>query len=638
VSPPEAERDTPRSRATLALGDSAATVTLARGELFAGYRIEEVIARGGMGVVHRATQLRPQRTVALKVLAPELSAAEGFRRRFRREAELAAAIEHPNVVPVYEVGEADGLLYISMRYVEGTDLERLAVDPLEPRRAGRLVYQVGTALDAAHARGLVHRDVKPANVLISNADGAEHAYLSDFGVARRVLSQTAATRPGEWVGTADYMAPEAFEGGRVDARSDTYSLACVLYRALTGEVPYPRDLDLKTMYAHLHEPPPSARSRISSVPAELDAVLERGMAKDPERRYRSAGDLGAAALAAVGAPTRALSERSVAVGEAAARPGRAARRRRALGGAAVALALGSIGVAAWQLLKDETPPPPVPVVGSPIPVGDGPVSVAASDEVVWVANAIDDTVSAVDPVTGRRLGRPIPVGDEPGGVATGARSTWVVTVDEGAVTPIDAERLRAGSPIAAGSRPTDVAIGLGAVWVSVYDDDRVVRVEAGGETERIPVGDGPTDVAVGEGFVWVVNSEDDTMTKINATTREPVGSAIPVNNAPESVTVGAGSVWVANIRNDSVTRVDPVRGQSGPSIPVGERPDDIAVGEGFVWVANFDAGTVSRIDPESGRVVGEPIEIGNGPGALSIGAGSVWVTAFGADAVVPVEP
>jgi tRNA A-37 threonylcarbamoyl transferase component Bud32 len=281
-------------------------------------RIEAEIGRGGMGVVYRAEQLRLGRLVAVKVIAPELARDPAFRERFERESRVAASIEHPNVIPVHEAGETDGELYITMRYVQGTDLRELISRSgrLEPHRAASLVAQVGAALDAAHAHGLVHRDVKPGNVLVAGMGERDHAYLTDFGLTKRLLSEAGLTRTGEWVGTADYVAPEQIEGKAVDARTDVYALCCVLHQTLTGQVPYVRDSDVAKMYAHLHEPPPAVTAIAPDVPAGFDAVVARGMAKDPAERYPSAGDLGRAAVAAAEGRVADAPERSVARGEA----------------------------------------------------------------------------------------------------------------------------------------------------------------------------------------------------------------------------------------------------------------------------------------------------------------------------------
>jgi predicted Ser/Thr protein kinase len=282
-----------------------------------GYSVEGELGRGGMGVVYRATHLRLQRTVALKVLAPELSRDTAFRSRFDEEARVAASIEHPNVIPIYDAGDAGGLLYLAMRYVEGTDLSAaIAAGPIDGRRAARLIDEIGGALDAAHARGLVHRDVKPANILL---DAEGKAYLTDFGLTK-LVDASGLTQTGQIVGTPHYMAPEQVEGRRVDARADVYSLGCTLYHALVGRVPFARTTTPAVMYAHVHEPPPIASAEQPALSGAWDAVIQRAMAKDPDARYPSAGDLGRAVLAAAGAVDTIPAERSVARGEAAPAP------------------------------------------------------------------------------------------------------------------------------------------------------------------------------------------------------------------------------------------------------------------------------------------------------------------------------
>ena len=271
-----------------------------------------------MGVVYLAEQLKLGRRVALKVMASEFSGDDGYKARFQREARLAAALDHPHVVPLFEAGEAQGLLYLAMRYVDGTDLAALlaAGGPLAPSRAALIVRQVGAALDAAHAQGLIHRDVKPANVLLAEQDADLHAYLTDFGIAKDSAAVTQLTHTGEWVGTLDYIAPEVFESRRVDARADIYSLGCVLFQMLTGRVPYDGS-SMQKMWGHANVPPPIPTEFSPGVPRALDDVVTRAMAKNPEDRFLSAGDLGRAAQAAAGGGGAHLTERSVARGAAA---------------------------------------------------------------------------------------------------------------------------------------------------------------------------------------------------------------------------------------------------------------------------------------------------------------------------------
>jgi len=278
-----------------------------------------------MGVVYRAVDLSLGRPVALKVIAPHLADEDGFRERFVRESRMSASLDHPHIVPVYGAGEADGMPYIAMRLVEGVNLrmEIAAHGRVEPARAVRLVQQIASALDAAHERGLVHRDVKPANVLISRHGEGEHAYLTDFGVTKKRTTTAGGTGTGEWVGTLDYVAPEQLRGERVDARADVYSLGCVLYQCLTAHVPYPRESDLATLWAHISDAPPSASDVFPDVPAELSAVVTRALAKTADQRYASAGELAQAAHRAMGqSPGLETGDRPT---RAAARPSRPRR-------------------------------------------------------------------------------------------------------------------------------------------------------------------------------------------------------------------------------------------------------------------------------------------------------------------------
>ncbi len=269
---------------------------LSPGTDLAGYRIEQVIGRGGMGVVYRARDESLNRPVAIKLLNESSASDPELRQRFEQEARLMAALDHPNVIPVYAAGEEDDHLYLVMRYVDGTDLARLlrSQGRLSAEESARIVAQVARALDAAHARGLVHRDIKPANVLLSG----DHVYLSDFGITRLVDQHIRSTDSGNWIGTVDYMSPEHLQGEPTDSLSDVYSLGCLLYTCLTGTPPFHRDSTPATINAQLNERAPKA-SLTRGVPKRFDAVLARALAKRPKDRYPSAGRFATAALAAV---------------------------------------------------------------------------------------------------------------------------------------------------------------------------------------------------------------------------------------------------------------------------------------------------------------------------------------------------
>ena len=265
------------------------------GALFAGYRIEGLIDRGGMGVVYRATDVDLDRTVALKIIAPEHTQNPDAVARFKSEARLAASLEHANIVPIHRGGEFDGVLYLAMRLVPGTNLRKVIDEgPLPMDRIRRVMTQVADALEAAHAAGLVHRDVKPANIMVTGEGKSEHIYLTDFGLTKRLGTAGSLTRTGGWVGTPDYVAPEQIQAGKIDGRADVYSLGCVLYEMLTGSVAFPRDNDVAKLWAHVTDPPPPPSLKRPDLVKAFDDVVSRATAKDPDARYQKAGDLAAA--------------------------------------------------------------------------------------------------------------------------------------------------------------------------------------------------------------------------------------------------------------------------------------------------------------------------------------------------------
>ncbi len=266
------------------------------GTVIAGYRIEERIGRGGMGVVYRAEHLNLRRRAAIKIIAPDLAESSGFRERFTREARIAAALQHPNIVTVYDAGEVDGLLYLAMQYIEGEDLSAILQKDgrLRPYRAIDVCRQVAAALDAAHAMGLIHRDVKPANVLIEGRT----AFLTDFGLTKQLEGTNAQiTRVGDVVGTIHYVAPEQIEGRKVSARTDVYALGCLLYHCLSGQVPFAHETDVAVIYAHLSEEPTKLSTLRRDLPEGLDAVVAKALDKSPDRRFPSCGDMISAARA-----------------------------------------------------------------------------------------------------------------------------------------------------------------------------------------------------------------------------------------------------------------------------------------------------------------------------------------------------
>ncbi|MFJ5834639.1 serine/threonine-protein kinase [Streptomyces sp. NPDC093089] len=273
------------------------------GSQIAGYQVEREIGRGGMSVVYRAKDLRLDRIVALKVLAPELAHEDSFRRRFLRELRMAAAIDHPHIVPIFASGESNGVLYIAMLYVSGPDLGTLLDrDGLLPvTGAMRIAAQVASALDAAHEHDLVHGDVKAGNILVATSGVGDdpYAYLVDFGMAKPSLDASL-SRAGEFVGTVNYFSPEKISGRPVDGRGDLYSLACVVYEALAGSSVFQRDTDMALLWAHQYDPPPALSERCPGLAPAVDSVMAKALAKDPERRYGSCREFVAELTSAAG--------------------------------------------------------------------------------------------------------------------------------------------------------------------------------------------------------------------------------------------------------------------------------------------------------------------------------------------------
>jgi len=374
------------------------------GSRIAGYRLEEQIGQGGMAVVYRAYDARLDRRVALKILAPGLAQDDAFRRRFIRESRAAAAVDHPNIIPVFDAGESNGVLFIAMRFIHGGDVRRLldALGPLPPARVADIISQVASALDAAHARGLVHRDVKPGNILLDQAAGSghqDHVYLSDFGLSKQALAQTALTSQGQFLGTLDYIAPEQVEGHGVDGRADLYALACAAFELLSGAPPFRRGEGLAVVWAKLSEPPPPLTERRPDLPATVDEVMSRALAKDPADRFARCGEFAAAlreGLGLRGAETRGKTRPPVPrAATEIAMPAVGLSGSPAAGPPAAA---AGAGPAPGETVADAGPPPaaspesPAPPAtsvadmpatsaapaGTPAPAGTGPAAPAES--------------------------------------------------------------------------------------------------------------------------------------------------------------------------------------------------------------------------------------------------------------------
>ena len=607
-----------------------------------GYRIEELLGRGGMGAVYRAEDVALGRKVALKLLVPDLAEDERFRERFLRESRLAASLDHQNIVPIYQAGEADGLLYIAMRYVEGTDLRKLIAQEgrLDPARAVGILDQVADALDAAHERALVHRDVKPANILIARRAGRDHCYLADFGLTKQTSSLSGLTATGQLVGTVDYVPPEQVKGETVDGRADVYSLACVLYECLAGSPPFERENEVATLWAHVQEEPQPLSKRRPDLPRRLDAVLEKGLAKAPGERYRTAGELVGATRTALGltGETQTMPvpwrRREIALPRVIRR-----HRKAALGVALAAVAAIAAALLVPGLFSSElssVSPNSVGIIDADseklvdeVAVGERPGAVAVGGGSVWVANTEDKTLSRIDPET--REERRISLDATPTGVAVGPGGVWVAHGLLGTLTRIDPQFNEPGEPIEVAGRGTagTVTVGGGSVWVA-YGESTVARVNAdtGRVVETTFAGSSPAAIAFGERSLWVVNSGDNTVSRFNPRTfsesTRTLTPAITVGRSPRGIAIGGGAVWVSNSGDDTVSRIDPAS-NSTTSIQVGDGPTGMAFGKGSVWVVNSNEGTVSRIDPSTNEVA-QTIDVRNLPDGIAVANESVWVT------------
>jgi streptogramin lyase/predicted Ser/Thr protein kinase len=583
---------------------SAVDSELEAGDVFAGYRVTGVAGRGGMGVVYEAQQLDLQRPVALKLIATPLARDEAFRERFVRESRAAAAIDHPNVIPVYSAGEDDGRLYLAMRFVDGEDLRSLVQreGPLEPARAASIIAQIGSALDAAHARGLVHRDIKPANVLLDR----DHAYLTDFGLTKRLTGETTMTGSGRWVGTLGYIAPEQIRGEGVDARADVYALGCLLFYVLTGVAPYRRDSDEATLYAHLNDAAPDARALTPDVPEALAAVVARALEKDPDDRYLSAGDLGRAALAAVGDGPVPPPERVVARGAAA--PGGFADDETAIP--------GGVGGASVT--------PTAPTALAPGGRGRGAGAPAGPPRGVraWITPMLALLAGAAIVVLAVVL-----LGGDDDRPGSGASSQTVTT-------PARDGAPRVGQTVTVDPRPNAIAYARGRVWVGSVRSGRLIGLPADGKgarrTIKLPWKSGTTSVAAGFGSLWVTNGEQARLVRIDPVSGHVQGDRLVGSGTAVVVAVGEGAVWVgrralrATDPPSSIVKVDPRGGQTKEILFGQEGVGDVATGGGYVWVPNRRRNRLSRIDPSSG--VRKSTPIGLGQHRVAFGADQVWVT------------
>jgi ABC-type transport system substrate-binding protein len=621
------------------------TASLEPGTIVAGFRIESFVGEGAMGRVYLAQETATGRHVALKLLGPELARDERFRRRFLRETELAASLDHPHVVKTIASGEEDGTLYLAMVYVAGSDLRKLlrTEGPLDPERALALVEQVADALDAAHAAGLVHRDVKPGNILVTETETGEEALVCDFGLARHVSSVSSLTVDRGFVGTIDYVSPEQIESGEVDSRADVYSLGCVLFECLAGVSPFDRETELSVLFAHLNDPPPRLTEARPDLPDELDAMFAVALAKSPGERYQTCAELVRATRAAL--KGKVLARR------------RRIRRRVLVVVGAVALAAGA--AVAAILATRGTPRPhggglPVSLrpsavnlidprthqvvdhvgVGTQVPIADTGWDAVFTKHAAWVLVAGKQRLVRVDLRTRKvtaSLSFPWPVG----AITSSGNSVWVAQDTGPEIEELDADsgKIVRHVTIQGGQAENAVAYGAGSLWIA--SGKGMIRLDptSGRILHRFPIaGISSLRIVYADGAVWAARQGNGEVVKI-----DPVVNLIVHQNLlhgwVSDLAVGGGSVWVSIVPG-SVYRLSEDALGVQQTLAAGPDPEQISFGGGGLWVSDPTAGTVSRLAQISGAR-----ETLSGRGADPVTAayhdGLVWVAASPALPVLP---
>ncbi len=618
-----------------------------------GYRIERVIGRGGMSSVYLAHHVRLERRVALKLLAPELADSERFRDRFLRESRLAASIDHPNIVPIYDADEADGTLFIAMRYVEGSDLKQVirSEGRLDADRTSAIVGQVASALDTAHALGLVHRDVKPSNVLLTPED---HVYVSDFGLTKRALSVSGLTATGQLVGTIDYVAPEHIKGDAVDRRADVYSLGCMVFECLSGHPPYPRDLEVGVLWAHVEEPPPRVTGERPELSPEIDDVVAAAMAKDPGARTATAGEVAAGLRSAFGLDVGTPEPRARVVTRKEGLPEHRRWRRTALLAAVVGLSI-LVAAAVAVLLSGGGDEPIVPsanslariagdasVFSEAVPVGVDPTGVAASEDGdLWVINQDDSTVSRIDPESGEVTSTKSTLGI-PSGVATGEEAVWITNGFGGPSGTGQVVRLdladESVEPAFSSGNAKAIVVAFGSIWLADTDRDVVLRhdpEDLDAAPIEIPTDEDPNasaaprSLSVGTGAaegIWVANELGDTVLRIDPKTNE-VADRIQVES-PTAVAADASDVWVTSEINDRVVRFDAADGRTLRTYQTADGvldgPTAIVITPDGVWFGSVLESAIARLDAETDAI--DRIAIDGITGGMVVDANrDVWV-------------
>jgi serine/threonine protein kinase len=617
------------------------------GTVLAGFRVRSLIGEGAMGAVYLAEDLSGTQRIALKVLDPELARDERFRQRFLRESQVASSLDHPTIVTTFASGDEGGVLYLAMEYVDGVDLRELLRrdGALAPERTIALLAQVASALDAAHAEGLVHRDVKPGNILVATEADGEHAYVCDFGLARHVSSVSSLTGERGFVGTIDYVPPEQIEGGTIDARADVYSLGCVLFQCLAGERPFDRESELSVVFAHLNEPPPRLTDLRPELPEAFDDVFATALAKDRDERYSTCGELMAAATAASRGKSfvrRKLRRRRLLVAALAV------LAAAAVAGGAVLVSRSSHGNSGAQLvptrsislrpdainLIDGRTQRVVDRIESPAAgFANGVTSIAFSKTAAWVTT-MNQTLVRVSLPT-RKVTRIARLPWVPGDVATGDDSVWVVQDVGQEVIRFDsrtgkvAGRLQIrGDP--SGANADGAVYAKGSLWLSRGNSVVRVNPRTGNVLHRYAA---PSRYLVfADGAIWAGEPGSGRIWKI-----DPAANGVVqhqrLHGWLSDLAVGGGSVWAPILPDGVVYKLSEDDLSIQTSLPVGGDPERVSFGGAHLWVANTAPKTLSFIDDISGRR--QRLRSDARPMTATYHAGLVWTASTAAATPLP---
>jgi serine/threonine-protein kinase len=584
---------------------TAASAQLAAGSLIAGYRIVDRLGAGGTAVVYRARDERLGRGVALKVMAPRWAADAGFRQRFIAEARAATTVDHPNIIPVYEAGDADGVLFIAMRLVTGGDLRAVLLregqeqGALPPARALDLLLPVASALDAAHAAGLVHRDIKPANILVqARPADPDQVYVSDFGLSKGALPGPSLTQSGQYLGTPHYSAPEQAQGQHVDGRADQYALACVAFELLCGARPFERDQPLMVLLAHVYAPPPALTGRRPDLPAAVDPVMARALAKAPGDRYPSCQDFTGALRHALGLPPHGTGAGTAAMARAPEAASREPRRKRGITPARAATITVAAATAATLAIGLAV----APLGGrSPgIPAGHGSAASAIATVLPGHGALLDTlTVSGSDNVSSLAFAPGSTTLAAADDLPSGSIHLWD-TADKTLITTLTDPRSHGVHSIAFASDGTTLASAGNDGSVDVWDTAH------GSVTVRLtdPRGKGATSVAFapGSSTTLAVGDNDGTTYLWNITTRRVTsrytdpytGGVTVVTFSPDGTLATGDANGEANVWGTSPTAPagTAYNEPSGPVTSLGwENTTILAVGAANGHVYIFDAQT-----------------------------------------------